>query len=99
MKKFAEEKKKINFDMAFLIFNGFDFLVKTGRKDVKLIQVADNLNNDKTRRREIDSLVKAMEELKLKSGLILTDDTEEDLQITGKSIKVMPLYKWLLGEE
>lgn len=76
-----------------------DFLVKTGRKDVKLIQVADNLNNDKTRRREIDSLVKAMEELKLKVGLILADDTEEDLQIAGKSIKVMPLYKWLLGEE
>jgi predicted AAA+ superfamily ATPase len=76
-----------------------DFLVKTGRKDVKLIQVADNLNNDKTRRREIDSLVKAMEELKLKVGLILTDDTEEDLQIAGKSIKVIPLYKWLLGEE
>ena len=76
-----------------------DFLVKTGRKDVKLIQVSDNLNNDKTRRREVDSLVKAMEELKLKAGLILTDDTEEDLQIAGKSIKAMPLYKWLLGEE
>lgn len=75
-----------------------DFLVKTGRKDVKLIQVADNLNNDKTRRREVDSLAKAMEELRLKTGLILTDDTEEDLQIAGKSIKAVPLYKWLLGE-
>ncbi len=76
-----------------------DFLVKTGKKDVKLIQVADNLDTDKTRQREINSLTRAMEELKQKEALILTDDTEDDLKIEGKRIKVIPLYKWLLGEE
>ncbi len=75
-----------------------DFLVKSGRKDMKLIQVADNLGKDKTRQREINSLVKAMDELKLKTGLILTDDTEEKLRITGKNIEVIPVYKWLLAE-
>lgn len=75
-----------------------DFLVKSGKKEMKLIQVADNLDNDKTRQREINALVKAMDELKLKTGLILTDDTEEDLKIAEKDIKVIPLYKWLLGE-
>ncbi len=75
-----------------------DFLVKSDRKDMKLIQVADNLDNDKTRQREINSLVKAMVELKLKTGLILTDDAEEDLKIEGKDINVQPVYKWLLGE-
>ena len=76
-----------------------DFLVKTGKKDVSLIQVADNLDNDKTRQREINSLARAMEELKLKEALILTDDTEDDFKIEGKRIKVIPLYKWLLEEE
>ncbi|MBF0479667.1 MAG: ATP-binding protein [Candidatus Omnitrophica bacterium] len=74
-----------------------DFLVKFGRKDLKLIQVADNLRNDKTRQREINALVKAMDELKLKTGLILTDDVEEQLQIAGKNIEVVPVYKWLFG--
>jgi len=76
-----------------------DFLVKTGKKDMKLIQVADNLDTDKTRQIEINSLARAMEELKQKEALILTDDTEDDLKIEGKRIKAMPFYKWLLGEE
>ncbi len=76
-----------------------DFLVKTGKKNLQLIQVADNLDNDKTRQREINSLTRAMEELKLKEALILTDDTEDDLKIEGKRIKIIPLYKWLLREE
>jgi predicted AAA+ superfamily ATPase len=76
-----------------------DFLVKSGKKNLQLIQVADNLDNDKTRQREINSLTRAMEELKLKEALILTDDTEDDLEIEGKRIKVIPLYKWLLREE
>lgn len=75
-----------------------DFLVKFGRKDLQLIQVADNLHRDKTRQKEINSLVKAMEELKLKTGLILTDDDEEEIKIPGKNINVMPVYKWILGE-
>lgn len=76
-----------------------DFLVKSARQVVKLIQVADNLHNDKTRQREINSLLKAMDELKLKTGLILTDDDEEELKISGKNITVIPVYKWILGEE
>jgi len=75
-----------------------DFLVKSGKNDLKLIQVADNLDNDKTRQREINALIKAMDELKLKTALILTEDTEEELELEGKVIMVKPIYKWLLGE-
>jgi predicted AAA+ superfamily ATPase len=73
-----------------------DFLVKSGKKDLMLIQVADHLDTDKTRQREINALVKAMDELKLKTGLILTDDTEEKITSEGKVITVKPVYKWLL---
>ncbi len=73
-----------------------DFLVKSGRKDVALIQVADNLDNDKTRQREVGALERAMNELKLHKALILTEDTEEDIRSGGNTISVKPIYKWIL---
>ena len=76
-----------------------DFLTKSGRKDIGLIQVADNLDSEKTKAREVKALLKAMDELKLKTALILTEDTEEDISQNGRSIAVKPIYKWLLGSE
>jgi hypothetical protein len=40
-----------------------------------------------------------MDELKLKSSLILTEDSEEEIVLEGKLVTVKPAYKWLLGEE
>ncbi len=74
-----------------------DFLIKLGKNDLKLIQVADNLDNEKTRHRELNALIKAMDELKLKTALILTEDTEEEIALEGKVVMVKPVYKWLLG--
>ena len=73
-----------------------DFLVKSGKKDIALIQVSDNLDNEKTRQREINSLSRAMDELKLKKGLILTEDTDDEIKTNGKVILVQPIYKRLL---
>ncbi len=73
-----------------------DFLIKNGKKDISLIQVADNLDNEKTRQREIGALTYAMDELKLKKALILTEDTEEEIKLKGKVILAQPIYKWLL---
>lgn len=75
-----------------------DFLVKAGKKDLSLIQVADNLDQEKTRQREVGALLKAMEELQLKSGLILTEDADENIRVKGKTIAIKPVYQWLLGE-
>ena len=74
-----------------------DFLFKSGKNDLKLIQVADNLDNEKTRQRELNALEKAMDELKLKTALILTEDTEEEIVLKGKVLMVKPIYEWLLG--
>jgi hypothetical protein len=73
-----------------------DFLIKNGKKDISLIQVTDNLDNEKTRQREIDALIYAMDELKLKNAFILTEDTEEEIKLKGKAILAQPIYKWLL---
>ena len=73
-------------------------MFKSGKNDLKLIQVADNLDNEKTRQRELNALEKAMDELKLKTALILTEDTEEEIVLKGKVLMVKPIYKWLLGD-
>ena len=73
-----------------------DFLIKSGKKNVSLTQVADNLDSEKTRQREIGALTHAMDELKLKKALILTEDDEEEIKLKGKVILVQPIYKWFL---
>ncbi|MDD2715998.1 MAG: ATP-binding protein [Candidatus Wallbacteria bacterium] len=73
-----------------------DFLLKSGKNGLSLIQVTDNLDDEKTRQRELKALIKAMDELKLKTALILTEDTDEEIKLKGKAITVKPIYKWLL---
>lgn len=73
-----------------------DFMVKNGRKDIMLVQVSDNIDNEKTRQREVGALERAMDELKTHKALILTEDTEEEIKSGSKTIYVKPVYKWLL---
>lgn len=73
-----------------------DFLTKSGRREFALVQVAENLDHEKTRERETRALGRAMDELKLRRALILTEDTEEEIKLNGKTIEVRPVYKWML---
>jgi predicted AAA+ superfamily ATPase len=75
-----------------------DFLIKEGSRVSFLIQVTESLDNDKVKTREINAFSKAMSELKINKGLILTYDTEEEIKLAGKSITVKPIYKWLLED-
>jgi len=72
-----------------------DFLLKK-EESKQLIQVSQNLKENKTKEREVKSLTTALKELKLKQGLILTEDEEEIISLKGIKIVVQPVYKWLL---
>lgn len=80
-----------------------DFVIRSGYQIAEAIQVTISLKNDKTKKREIDGLLEAMEMYNLEQGLIITEDEEEQLQIdnNGKTyqIAVMPCWKWLLNTE
>jgi predicted AAA+ superfamily ATPase len=52
--------------------------------------------NEKKRKREIDGLFDAMNFYQLQSGLIITDDTEEEIMKNDKQIIIIPTRKWLL---
>lgn len=74
-----------------------DFLIREKGKVSALIQVTESLSTDKVRNREVNALLKAMEELKVNKGLILTYDYEEKIKFSGKEIRVMPIYKWVIS--
>jgi predicted AAA+ superfamily ATPase len=80
-----------------------DFLIKKGSKITQAIQVSWSLRDPQTKAREVAGLVEALQEHKLKTGLILTEDefSEEIVKTPqGKlKIQIMPVWRWLLSKE
>ena len=76
-----------------------DFIVKDGLNITDLIQVCWSMHDEKTKKRELRSLQKAMKELKITNALIITEDTESEETLNGFNVKTVPLWKWLLLEE
>jgi predicted AAA+ superfamily ATPase len=74
-----------------------DFVCRQGGKITQLIQVAREIGRDKTRNRELRALRKAMDETGLKEGLIVTLEDEEEITPEGKTVQVVPAYKYLLN--
>ncbi|MDD4190418.1 MAG: ATP-binding protein [Mangrovibacterium sp.] len=61
------------------------------------IQVCYSLDNsDGTFDREIKGLLKITEVLECKRLLMITRDREQTFEISGKTIEVVPVWKWLL---
>jgi len=61
-----------------------------------LIQVAENLQQEQIREREIRALKAAMSSLNLQEGLILTANGEDSLQSGNMTIHIQPIATWLL---
>ncbi len=70
-----------------------DFVVKEKNKIIKAIQVCYKLD-DGNQDREVFGLLEAMAEFNLKEGCILTFDQEDELNIDGKLIHIIPVWKW-----
>ena len=75
-----------------------DFITKDGRKISGAIQVCHELNNE-NRDRETGGLLEAMAGLGLTGGTILTNDQEDILAVGEATIKILPVWKWLLEEK
>ena len=65
-----------------------------------LIQVCANMGNEKTRAREIGSLQAVMQRTNVDSGLILTLNEGETIELPDSTgtILVLPSWKWSLYE-
>lgn len=73
-----------------------DFLVKEGLKTKEIIQVCWDIEDKKTKEREVTGLLSALKEFKLRRGLVITEDFEGEETFGSIKIKYMPLWIWLL---
>jgi predicted AAA+ superfamily ATPase len=72
-----------------------DFVTFKSKQIEGAYQVCSELTID-NKSREIDGLIEAMEFFDLQSGTILTLKQEDYFNISGKEIKVVPVWKWML---
>ena len=73
-----------------------DFIIVEDKTVTSAIQVCYAFSSEKTKQREINGLVDAMNVYNLQSGLIITDDSEEEFFDNNKKITIIPAWKWLL---
>jgi len=75
-----------------------DFLVAPLHGEPLLIQVAAELNDPSTRKRELRAITEAMEELKIKQSLIITMSREERLETPAGQIDICPAWFWAVSD-
>jgi len=107
---FSEEKGKLLENIIFLelrrrkfeIFyhsnhHECDFVIRQGNAIIQAIQVCYSFDADETRLREMNGLREAMNDYNLAEGLILLSDAlEHTIEDNGKTIRILPVWKWLL---
>lgn len=71
-----------------------DFVTRKGTKVEQLIQVCYDMTSEKTRKRELDALVEAAEELHCDNLLVITNNQEEEIEWKDKGIVVKPVSQF-----
>jgi predicted AAA+ superfamily ATPase len=74
-----------------------DFVIKKNNGSIDLIQVVWDLSED-NKNRELKGFKEALKEIKkIENLIILTNDQDGELKLDDRKIKIVPVYKWLLG--
>jgi len=75
-----------------------DFVIRKGIQISELVQVAYAINDELTQKREIKALIEAAEELGNSDLTILNWEEEKEVKENGKTINLVPIWKWLVKE-
>lgn len=75
-----------------------DFIVCNGNKATGVYQVSYNIENPKTRRREVNGAITAAKTTKCNDVYILTDHQSETIVQNGIKIKAMTVWEWIVRE-
>lgn len=79
----------------FLQDQEVDFYCRTG--DEKIVaNISYDIRHPGTRERELNGLVQALHYFGCEQGILLTGEHEETVTHNGKTINILPLWKWLL---
>ncbi|MBQ0080379.1 MAG: ATP-binding protein [Alistipes sp.] len=63
------------------------------------IQASYQIQDEETRKREVDAIVALNKFFPLDKAYIITYDEEETIETKGLTIEVLPIWKWLLGND
>ena len=74
-----------------------DFYARIEGKEY-LVNVSYIIENEKTRKKELEGLLEAMDYFNLDESYLITKDEESVVEIENKKIYIEPLYKFLLKE-
>ena len=72
-----------------------DFYAKLDDKAV-LVNVSYEIKDEKTRKRELDGLLEAMEYFHQDTAYLITKDEDSVVEMDGKKVYILPLYKYLI---
>ena len=73
-----------------------DFVVREGVRITQAYQVTVKMDDEKTRKREIEGLQEAMDIYDLSEGYIITLNEKEELTVDGKTVHIIPAWEWML---
>jgi len=96
-------RRHLESELEFFFWKGphheVDFVIKRGLDVTQLIQVCVNVDDPRTKEREVRSLIKASQELKCDNLFVLTENYENEETISWYNargrIRFIPLWKWL----
>jgi len=92
---FLELRRNIKNIFYFKKNNEVDFYFEKGGQRY-LVNVCYDISSPLTRKREIAGLLEAMDYFSTDFGLIITAEVEEEIKENTKTIRLIPLWKWLL---
>ncbi|MCA8938974.1 MAG: ATP-binding protein [Planctomycetes bacterium] len=78
--------------------NEVDFIVVRREEPPLLVQVSESLRQESTRKREIRAIEAAMQELGVSEGTIVTRSEEGSIESKAGTIRVVPVWKFLLEQ-
>mgnify|MGYP001776541716 CR=1 FL=1 len=73
-----------------------DFVIQREDRVIQVIQVTWSMADKETRERELKGLLEASSATGCSTLLVITDDEEDCIKVDGKSVNVIPAWKWLL---
>lgn len=76
-----------------------DFVICNQNRTIELIQVAYEIDNEKTFSREVSSLIKGSEALKCDNLSLIAFAETHDIEVQGKTIHIISAIEWLLRND
>lgn len=74
-----------------------DFVLQRNENVIQLIQVTWDMTDENTRTREVNGILEASQVTGCNKLFILTKEEENLIEIEGKQIHILPVWKWLLS--